>query len=100
MTLVYDIGGKTKRLLAVECKRTEASFRSCFEGLGESVCQKVQYVCSGMWKPYLNVISERLGEAIHLLDRFHVMQQFGKALDEVRVEESKRLVRDGYESRS
>jgi transposase len=97
LTLVYDIGGKTKRLLAVECKRTEASLRSCLETLGESVYQKVQYVCSEMWKPYLNVIAERLDKAVHVLDRFHVMQQFGKALDEVRAEEAKRLVRDGYE---
>ena len=97
LTLVYDIGGKTKRLLAVECKRTEASLRSCLESLSETVCEKVQYVCSDMWKPYLNVIAERLGEAVHVLDRFHVMQQFGKALDEVRAEEAKRLVRDGYE---
>jgi transposase len=99
MTLVYDIGGKTKRLLAVECKCTEASLQSCLESLGESVCQKVQYVCvcSDMWKSYLNVIEERLSEAVHVLDRFHVMQQFGKALDEVRAEEAKRLVRDGYE---
>jgi hypothetical protein len=36
----------------------------------------------------------RLEEA---LDRFHVMQKFGKALDEIRVEEAKRLVCDGYE---
>ena len=97
MMLVYDIGGKNKRLLAVECERTEASLRSCLETLGESVCQKVQYVCSDMWKPYLNVIAERLDKAVHVLDRFHVMQQFGKALDEVRAEEAKRLVRDGYE---
>jgi transposase len=97
LTLVYDIGGKTKRLLVVECKRTEASLRSCLETLGESVCQKVQYVCSDMWKPYLNVIAERLDKAVHVLDRFHVMQQFGKALDEVRAEEAKRLVHDGYE---
>jgi transposase len=95
--LVYDIGGKTKRLLAVECKRTEASLRSCLETLGESVCQRVQYVCSDMWKPYLIVIAERLDKAVHVLDRFHVMQQFGKALDEVRAEEAKRLLRDGYE---
>jgi transposase len=81
----------------VECKRTEVSLRSCLETLGESVCQKVQYVCSDMWKPYLNVIAERLDKAVHMLDRFHVMQQFGKALDEVRAEEAKRLVRDGYE---
>jgi transposase len=29
-----------------------------------------------MWKPYLNVIAEKLGQAVHVLDRFHVMQQF------------------------
>ena len=49
-------------------------------------------MCSDMWKPNLNVIAERLSEAVHVLDRFHVMQQFGKALDEVRAEEAKRLV--------
>jgi len=97
LTLLYDIGGTTRRLLAVSGERTEASLRSCLDSLGESVCQKVQYVCSDMWRPYLNVIAEKLGQAVHVLDRFHIMQQFGKALDEVRAEEAKRLQRDGYE---
>jgi transposase len=97
LTLVYDIGGATKRLLAVAEHRTEASLRTCLASLGDPVCRGVKYVCSDMWKPYLNVIAEKLGRAVHVLDRFHVMQQFGKALDEIRAEESKRLVRDGYE---
>jgi transposase len=97
LTLVYDIGGATKRLLAVAEQRTETSLRSCLESLGESVCQQVEYVCSDMWRPYLNVIAAKLGQAVHVLDRFHVMQQFGKALDEIRAEESKQLQRDGYE---
>ena len=97
LTLVYDIGGATKRLLAIAEQRTESSLRCCLESLGGPVCLGVKYVCSDMWRPYLNVIAEKLGQAIHVLDRFHVMQQFGKALDEVRAEESKRLVRDGYE---
>ena len=97
LTLVYDIGGEVRRLLAVAEERTEASLRSCLDGLGETACEQVQYVCSDMWKPYLNVIAERLGDAVHVLDRFHVMQKFGKALDEVRAEEAKRLRRDGYE---
>src|SRR5262249_32628653 len=45
----------------------------------------------------LKVIGERMGQAIHVLDRFHIMKQFGKALDEIRAEEAKRLKRDGYE---
>jgi transposase len=97
LTLVYDIGGETRRLLAVAEERTEASLRSCLDGLGEPVCKQVRYVCSDMWKPYLNVIAQRLSDAVHVLDRFHVMQKFGKALDEIRAEEAKRLQRDGYE---
>jgi transposase len=97
LTLVYDIGGSTRRLLAVAQERTEASLRSCLDSLGAPACEQVHYVCSDMWKPYLNVIAERLGQAVHVLDRFHVMQKFGKALDEIRAEEAKRLKRDGYE---
>ena len=97
MTLVYDISGATKRLLAVAEHRTEASLRACLEGLGKPACQGVRFVCSDMWQPYLKVIREKLGHAVHVLDRFHVMQQFGKALDEIRAEEAKKLVKDGYE---
>ncbi len=50
-----------------------------------------------MWRPYLNVIGEELPRAVHVLDRFHVMQQFGKALDVIRAEEQRQLQRDGYE---
>ena len=96
LTLVYDIGG-ARRLLAVAEERTEASLRSCLESLGEATCRGVRYVCSDMWKPYLNVIAGHLGQAVHVLDRFHVMQKFGKALDEIRAEEARRLKRDGYE---
>ena len=97
LTLVYDIGGGARRLLAAAEERTEASLRTCLEGLGGPACKRVQFVCSDMWKPYLNVIAQRLGGAVHVLDRFHVMQKFGKALDEIRAEEAKRLGRDGYQ---
>ena len=97
LTLVYDIGGSVKRLLAVAEERTEASLRECLSSLGEVVCQQVQFVCSDMWRPYLNVIGARLSQAVHVLDRFHVMQQFGKGLDAIRAEEQRQLQRDGYE---
>lgn len=97
LTLVYDIGATTRRLVAVAEERTEDSLRSCLQSLGGAVCQQVEFVCSDMWKPYLNVIGERLSQAVHVLDRFHVMQKFGKAIDEIRAEEARRLKRDGYE---
>jgi len=97
LTLVYDIGAGARRLLAVATERTDASLRTCLDGVGEAACSRVRYVCSDMWQPYLKVIGERLGQAVHVLDRFHVMQQFGKALDDIRAAEAKRLERDGYE---
>jgi transposase len=97
LTLIYDIGGEVKRLLSVTEERTEESLRSGLGSLGTTVCEGVQFVCSDMWKPYLNVIAEQLTTAVHILDRFHIMQKFGKALDEIRADESSRLKRDGYE---
>ena len=82
LTLVYDICEQGRRLLAVAEERTEASLRSCLEELGEDLCKRVRFVCSDMWRPYLNVIGRKLKQAVHVLDRFHVMQQFSKAIDQ------------------
>jgi transposase len=97
LMLVYDIGSETKRLLAVAEERTEVSLRSCLDELGEACCRQLKFIASDMWQPYLKVLAERASQAIHVLDRFHIMQKFGKAIDEIRAEETKRLKRDGYE---
>ena len=62
LTLLYEIG-EARRLLAVAEGRTEASFLSCLEELGKSVCEGVQLVCSDMWKPYLNVIAQEVSDS-------------------------------------
>ncbi len=59
--------------------------------------KELKYVCSDMWKPYLNVIQERAKHAIHVLDRFHIMANIGKAIDKIRAEEVRQLKADGYE---
>jgi transposase len=50
-----------------------------------------------MWQPYLTVIRERCSQAIHILDRFHIVAKMNAALDQVRAGEARRLARDGYE---
>ena len=50
-----------------------------------------------MWKPYLKVIAKKAGHALHILDRFHIMAQLVKAIDQVRAQEARKLKRDGYE---
>lgn len=96
LTLVYQIEDGMKRLLWVAEERTEDSLRRFFQSLGEAR-QSIRFVCSDMWRPYLNVIAEELEQAVHVLDRFHIMKKMNEAIDEVRRSEAGRLKRDGYE---
>ena len=43
------------------------------------------------------VIAEKAPTAVHVLDRFHIMALFGKALDAIRADEARKLAQDGYE---
>ncbi len=48
-----------------------------------------------MWEPYLKLIRENCCEALHILDRFHIVANMNKALDNVRAEETSRMKREG-----
>jgi transposase len=50
-----------------------------------------------MWKGYLKVIRKKAGQAVHILDRFHVVAKLNKALDEIRAGEHRQMKKDGYE---
>ena len=97
LTLVYQIDSANTRLLWIGKERTEATFQTFFDQLGEAAVQRIQYVCSDMWKPYLKVIKERASHALHILDRFHIVSRLNKALDEVRASEHRQMKLDGYE---
>lgn len=87
-----------KRLLFLEKDRTKESFNQFFDELGEDRCSKILYVCSDMWRNYLEVIAHRIPDALNILDRFHIVQKLNKALDKVRAGETRRLVQEGYEN--
>ena len=89
LTLVYQIDQGFVRLLWIGRDRTEASFNDFFDSLGE-LSDGIKFVCSDMWKPYVKVIRERLGQVVHILDRFHIVARLNKALDEVRAESIER----------
>jgi len=95
LTLVYQIDLGITRLLWVGKERTIESFQGFFTAMGEDVSSKIVFVCSDMWEPYLKLIREHCSEALHILDRFHIVANMNKALDTVRAEESSRMRREG-----
>ena len=94
-TLVYQLDPDRKRLLWVARDRNETSFADFFEWLGAERTGLIRSVCSDMWRPYLKVIREKLPHATHVLDRFHIMKNFNKAIDDIRAAEAKELRRQG-----
>jgi transposase len=97
LTVVYDIGKDSVRLLWVGKDRTEKTLHGFFDVLGDSRSKAIKYVASDMWKPYLKVIAERAGQALNILDRFHIVKHLNEAIDEVRRKEAKKMADDGYD---
>jgi len=91
LTVIYQIDGHCRRLLWVGQRRTEATLRRGLKALGPEVVKGLRFVCSDMWKPYLSVLATEAGQALHVLDRFHIILHLNQAVDQVRRAESSRL---------
>jgi len=97
LTLVYQIDEGYRRLLWVGQERRVKTLLRFFRWFGKQRSAELHFICSDMWRPYLKVIAKKASDAVHVLDRFHIMAKMSKAIDEVRAQESKDLVARGYE---
>ena len=98
MTLVYQIDNHCKRLLWLAPDRTIKTLLAFFREFGKERSRKLKFVCSDMWKAYLNVVRKKAPQALHVLDRFHIMKKFNEAIDQVRRQDVKDLKRAGKEN--
>jgi transposase len=70
---------------------------SFFDEFGPDRSSLLRFVCTDMWKPYLLVVAEKAGQALNILDRFHIMSHMNKAIDKVRATEARTLKAGGKE---
>jgi transposase len=97
LTLVYQTDKHSRRLLWAGKERTKKTLLQFFQMFGEERSGRLRFVCSDMWKQYLAVIAEKAPQAIHVLDRYHIMAKMNKAIDKVRAGEARQMKDDGYE---
>jgi len=97
LTLVYQIDAGCRRLLWVGKERTQQTLRQFFKEFGSERTARLRFICSDMWRPYLRIVADVAGQALHVLDRFHVMTHVSKAIDQVRAREAKDLKAAGQE---
>ncbi len=97
LTLVYQSDAGCRRLLWVGQDRKVKTLLGFFRWFGKERSAALRFICSDMWRPYLKVVAKKASEAIHILDRFHIMAKMNKAIDEVRAKEARDLKAKGYE---
>jgi transposase len=97
-TVVYQIDAGAKRLLWIGKEHSAKTLLRFFQAFGKARSALIENVCTDMWKPYLLVIARKIPQALHVLDRFHIMGQFNKGIDDVRRKEKRRLEKQGRES--
>jgi transposase len=91
LTLVYQIDPTQKRLLWIGQHRRAKTLLQFFRWFGKERTAALGFICSDMWKPYLQVVAKKAGHALHILDRFHIAKHMSDAIDQVRRAEVRSL---------
>ena len=94
---MYQLDDGHRRLLWVGEHRKIKTLLRFFRWFGKERTGALRFICSDMWKPYLTVVAKKADQAIHVLDRFHIMSHLSKAIDKVRAGEARELKAKGYE---
>jgi len=102
-TLVYQLDDGNKRLLGIKEGRKSEALEEFFEEFDEGTegealrTKKIKWVCSDMWKAYLQTIGKYCTKALNILDRFHVKSHLTDAVNETRKEDVAKLKKEGRE---
>ena len=95
ITLVMDMENSGVDFIAMD--RKKSSLDQYYESLGEEDLARISAVSMDMWDPYISSTLEHVPGAHGkiVFDRFHVMRHVNEAVDSVRKEENRELVKKG-----
>jgi len=88
LTLVYDL--EAGHLLWVTEGRSKAGLQAFLDRLCPETAAGIEAVAMDMWPAFEHAVAESLPNAAIVYDRFHVMANYSKVLDQVRRAEFKR----------
>jgi len=78
-TVISDL--KTRKVIWVSEGRSKEALDQFFILIGESGCKKIKVVATDQFQGYRASVKEHCPQAKLVWDRFHIMQNFEKALD-------------------
>ena len=95
ITIVMDMEKDGVDFISLD--RRKSSLDAYYESLCESDLSRISAVSMDMWDPYISSTLENVPDAHGkiVFDRFHVMRHVNEAVDSVRKEENRDLVKSG-----
>lgn len=81
-TVITDL--KTGKIVWIERSRRKTALDAFFKILGAENCAKIEVVATDQHDDYARSILEHCPNAIHILDRFHLVKAFEEAVNETR----------------
>jgi transposase len=85
------LGNGQVKVLAVLPNRKKETVKAFLTRIPTRLQRTIHTVCTDMWKAYLNAAKEVLGEAVVVVDRYHVAKKYRDCADKLRKQELKRL---------
>jgi transposase len=81
-TVICDL--KTRKVLWVAESRRKEALDQFFLLIGKEACRKIEVIATDQHEGYAASICEHTPEAVHVWDRFHLMQVFEEAVNDTR----------------
>lgn len=79
------------KLLAVLPNREKETVKAFLASIPPRLKRTIHTVCTDMWKAYINAAKEVLGQAVVVVDRYHVAKKYRDCADTLRKQELRRL---------
>lgn len=81
-TIITDIN--TGKVIWVTRSRRKAALDSFFEKVGKKYCNGIKVIVTDQHEDYLKSSKQYLKNAVHVLDKFHIIRNFEEALNDCR----------------
>ena len=98
LTLVYNLEESTVEYITED--RKQESLESYYKGLTPKQKEGIEAVAMDMWEPFVQATKAHVAKAEEkiVFDRFHIMKHMGEAVDMVRKQEHRELLKNGDET--
>ena len=88
LTCVFDLNNS--RLIWVGIGKNKETVSKFFKTLGEERSKRIKAVAIDMSKAYIGAVKEHCPKALIVHDKFHIIQDFNKVMDRIRIDEFKK----------